>query len=442
MTQLFRTLLLLVFVVTYVPTMAAAQTSPGEVDMNGDGIPDGEYSGGDGPNDGYYDEEDYGEDENQNYGSEEDDRRLVPFAFGQQPRERTRMAQAGRSEVVVSGPQGEFPSSNNTLTALGAVLLRYRDLPNLGLRIAVYDFQSGLSIRQAQEALNAVTPNTVVGLHHVYQLSQSAPRLYAPGLIGDAAPGVCRIGGNFRVGIIDGPVDPDHPALAGANISTQSVLNADERAPTGTHGTAVAALVVGENSDAGLSGFAPGADLLAVSAFTQSGGNPGADIERIAAAIDYLLARDVRLINMSFAGPENPVLEIVLDEAASAGAVMIAAAGNNGMAYAAYPAAHQDVIAVTAVDAAMRRYRDANFGRHIEFAAPGVDIYVASNRGGGYASGTSYAAPIVTALAARLGAGRTLSVAGLRARLQATAVDLGDDGFDSTFGWGLVRGGC
>jgi subtilisin family serine protease len=121
---------------------------------------------------------------------------------------------------------------------------------------------------------------------------------------------------------------------------------------------------------------------------------------------------------------------------------MIAAAGNDGRERAAYPAAHPSVIAVTAVDAAFRRYRDANYGDHIEFSAPGVDIYVASSRGGNYASGTSYAAPIVTALAARLGAGGGLSLTQIRDRLRGSAVDLGPDGFDSEFGWGLVRGGC
>ena len=144
---------------------------------------------------------------------------------------------------------------------------------------------------------------------------------------------------------------------------------------------------------------------------------------------------------MSFAGPPNEVFEDILQIAASRGMAMIAAAGNDGVRFAAYPAGSPHVIAVTAIDAGMRRYRRANTGAHIEFAAPGVDVFVAGGRGGTYESGTSYAAPIVTALAARLARGA--SVDGVRARLRAASVDLGSPGRDGEYGWGLVRAsGC
>lgn len=348
----------------------------------------------------------------------------------------------GLPEYIVSGPIEEFDASRTGLTDAGAQLLRYRDLPLLGIRIAVYDFRLRMGVRRANSILAEVAPNTFVGRHHLYELSQARPRIYAAEMIGDSAAGACPVV-RRAIGLIDGPVDAGHPALAGARVITHSFLTADERPPAGNHGTAVAALLVGQDPSGALGGFAPGGDLYAVSAFTSSQGDAGADIERIATAIEWLLQQDVRLINMSFAGPENVVLHTVLDRAAARGAIMIAAAGNDGRERAAYPAAHPDVIAVTAVDAAFRRYRDANTGDHIEFSAPGVDLYVASRRsGGGYASGTSYAAPIVTALAARLGAGNGVSVNEIRARLRQSAVDLGPDGFDSQFGWGLVRGGC
>ena len=348
---------------------------------------------------------------------------------------------SGLPEDIVSGPISAFDASRNGLTEAGAQLLRYRDLPLLGIRIAIYDFRLRLGVRRANMILDDVAPNTQVGRHHIYELSQARPRVYAADMIGDASPGACPVG-RRSIGLIDGPVDPDHPALAGAQIVTQSFLGDGERPPAGNHGTAVAALIVGQDPSGALGGFAPGAALYAVSAFTESRGDVGADIERIATAIEWLLQQDVRLINMSFAGPENIVLTAVLDSAAAQGAIMIAAAGNDGRERAAYPAAHPSVIAVTAVDAAFRRYRDANYGDHIEFSAPGVDIYVASSRGGNYASGTSYAAPIVPALAARLGAGGGASTDEIRDRLRQSAVDLGPDGFDSEFGWGLVRGGC
>lgn len=371
--------------------------------------------------------------------SHDDDREPEPSA-PRQPRVAT--TGSGLPEFIVSGPISEFEAARAGLSDAGAQILRYRDLPLLGLRIAIYDFRLRLGVRRASLILDDVAPNTQVGRHHLYELSQARPRVYAATMIGDAAPGACPIGAR-RIGLIDGPVDPAHPALAGAQVVSRTFLTDDERPPEGNHGTAVAALLVGQDPAGNLGGFAPGAQLFAVSAFTNGAGDPGADIERIATAIEWLLQQDVQLINMSFAGPNNVVLDEVLSRAAARGAIMVAAAGNDGRERAAYPAAHPSVIAVTAVDAAFRRYRDANYGDHIEFAAPGVDLYVASRRGGGrYASGTSYAAPIVTALAARLGAGGGVTLDQIRQRLRQSAVDLGPDGFDSEYGWGLVRGGC
>lgn len=348
----------------------------------------------------------------------------------------------GRPELVMSVPLSQFEAANAALEDLGAELRRYRDLPRLGIRFAAYELGGSDAVARAQSALSRVAPGAVIGVHHLYGFAQARPRIYAASMIGDAAPGACPLGQRRAIGLIDGPVDPDHPALAGATVIPRSFLMTGDREPGTTHGTAVAALLVGEDPEGALGGFAPGAVLFAVSAFSEIRQEPGADIERIATGIEWLLGQDVRLINMSFAGPENPVLAEVLARAADQGAVMIAAAGNDGRERAAYPAAHPAVIAVTAVDAAFRRYREANYGDHIEFAAPGVDLFVASPRGGSYASGTSYAAPIVTALAARLGAGAGLSTEALRARLRGSAVDLGPDGFDAEFGWGLVRGGC
>ena len=421
--SVFFRLLTLVFLAITVPAMAMAQTPPGPNDPGdgGNGITDDDDNGrgsGDEASDGP--------------GGNAGDRfnRVRRFGFN-------------TPEYIVSGPIAEFEAARAALVAAGATLLRYRDLPALGLRIAIYDFGGALQTGTAQDLLDANAPNSHVGLNNLYSLAQGRPRVYAASMVGLADAGSCALGRRLTIGLIDGPVDASHPALAAANVVSESVLLPSERAPGGDHGTAMAALLVGEDPDGALAGLARGADLYAISAFVRTGANTDADVERIAAAIDRLLARDVRLINMSFAGPENPVMAEVLELAAARGAVMIAAAGNDGRERAAYPAAHPDVIAVTAVDAAFRRYRAANFGPHIEFSAPGVDLYVADDAaGGGYASGTSYAAPIVTALAARLGAGGGLSVDALRARLRASAVDLGPSGRDADFGWGLVRGGC
>jgi subtilisin family serine protease len=353
-------------------------------------------------------------------------------------------ARDGRLEYITSGPVAESGDAAAALNALGAQITRLRDYPALERRALVAVFPRGLSLEEARDAVSAAAPATEIDVHALYGFAQGRPRLYAPELIGDGAPGVCRLRRAVPVGVIDGPVDGAHPALRGATVSAETVLEAGTRRPDARHGTAVAALIAGEDPGGALAGFARGVSVHAVDAFRIHRGNPRADVEHVAAALDVLAARGVRLVNMSFAGPPNRALGDILRRADARGLVMIAAAGNAGSSRAAYPAAAPEVIAVTAVDARGRRYREANTGAHIEFAAPGVDLYTAGGgSGGSYASGTSYAAPIVTALAARLAARERISPETLRAALRARALDLGADGRDAEFGWGLVRaGGC
>ncbi len=82
------------------------------------------------------------------------------------------------------------------------------------------------------------------------------------------------------------------------------------------------------------------------------------------------------MINMSFSGPANRVLERLIAHAAESGIGLVAAAGNGGPGAApAYPAAWPQVIAVTAVDAREHIYRQANQGPYVALAAPGVNIW-------------------------------------------------------------------
>ncbi len=344
----------------------------------------------------------------------------------------------GRPEFMTIGPAAQAEAAAAALRAGGARVVRTRSYPALG-RYALFFDLGRLSAARARAILLRAAPDTRLDAHALYRLTGGKPRLYAASMI-EAAPDTCDLRG-LRIGVIDGALDPSHAALSGVRLTTHSVLSG--RATNPNHGTAVAALIAGSDPAGALSGFAPGADLFAVTAFGRARGGPAADVERIGAALDWLMARGVRLVNMSFAGPSNAALEDILDAAARRGAVMIAAAGNDGQNTAAYPAGFAAVIAVTAVDAAGRRYVAANTGPYIEFAAPGVDLYVARRGGGSYASGTSYAAPIVTAIAARLMARGAGDVNAVRAMLRRQATDLGPPGRDTHFGWGLARaGGC
>lgn len=355
----------------------------------------------------------------------------------------------GRYEFVALGPQGARAQILAIIEEVGGRVEREAGLPGIGQVSIVATFPSGAAQERARDLIAALR-GSALAPNHVYHHAQSAvqalfgaraPRLYAAGMVGIGGPGGCRLPRRIDIGMIDGPVNTSHPALRGVDV-VYTTLTPTGRISDASHGTGVAVLLVGESDEPGLSGFAQGARLHAVSVFAEGQDEPETGVDLIVQAIDHLVQSGVRLINMSFAGPENAALGGAVAAAGARGVVMIAAGGNNARPRVAWPAAAPEVVAVTAVDAARRLFHRANTGAEIELAAPGVDVYTARADGAGYVSGTSFAAPIVTALAAREMAVGVRSAEAVRARLRGRAEVLGG-GRNAQFGWGLVQsGGC
>ena len=118
--------------------------------------------------------------------------------------------------------------------------------------------------------------------------------------------------------------------------------------------------------------------------------------------LDWAVLNGARVVNMSFAGPNDPLLGQAIAAAVKQGVVVVAAAGNGGPdAAPAYPGAFPNVIAVTAIDDKDAIYKSANRGTYVAVAAPGVDIIGAAPKGGyEISSGTSMAAAHVSGIAA------------------------------------------
>src|SRR5262249_33776071 len=119
------------------------------------------------------------------------------------------------------------------------------------------------------------------------------------------------------------------------------------------------------------------------------------------------------------------------------GHVLVAAAGNAGPAAPpAYPAAYDGVIGVTSVDSQRRLQLDANRG-DVSFAALGVNVRAATLNGDyGTYTGTSFAAPVVTAHFATLVAAPGPAAArAARETLARGAERLGDS---AAYGFGYV----
>jgi hypothetical protein len=244
-----------------------------------------------------------------------------------------------------------------------------------------------------------------------------------------------------RIGMIDTGINVDHDALAGQRLTVHQADLGERDAAGRQHGTAIAAMLVGRIDDR-VPGLLPNAELIAVEAFHRDARGEAADAFSLATAMDLLLSEEVSVINMSFSGPENAVLARLVERAASAGVGLVAAAGNGGPgAGPAYPAAWDGVIAVTAVDSRENPYRQANRGDYVAISAPGVNVWTAASISGGrLRSGTSYAAPFVSAaLAVERMRMPAAPLSAVQERLLACARDLGVPGPDPVFGHGLLR---
>jgi filamentous hemagglutinin family protein len=243
-------------------------------------------------------------------------------------------------------------------------------------------------------------------------------------------------GNNVLVAVIDSGVDTAHPDLRNAIAGSFDAVGAGE--PPHSHGTAMAGAIVQRGQ---LLGVAPNAKVLAIRAFSEQNNTAEGTTFGIVKAIDHAVAQGARIINMSFAGPRDPTLERALRVARDKGSVLIAAAGNAGPKSAPlYPGADPNVIAVTAIDAGNRLFRQANQGGYVALAAPGVDVIAPAPRAAYQMStGTSIATAHVSGVAALLlERDPTLKPADVRAILLSTAADLGPRGRDDQFGWGLV----
>ena len=241
-------------------------------------------------------------------------------------------------------------------------------------------------------------------------------------------------GTGVRVAVIDSSIDVRHPELANSIVESFDALGSSEGPHV--HGTGIAGAIA---AHAKLTGSAPAAQILAIRAFGAGTGGAQSNSYVILKSLNYAVVKGAQVINMSFAGPKDPIIERGITAVAMHNIVMIAAAGNAGAkSPPLYPAANPNVIAVSATDAQDHLFSASNRGGYIAVAAPGVDVFLpAPDDKYQLTSGTSFSAAYVSGLAAlMLERNPALKPDDLRATLMKTARDLGSPGRDDLFGAG------
>lgn len=316
---------------------------------------------------------------------------------------------------------------------IGAAVHEYDVAPALagktpsvaGSESAVNDDDAGLALQplNAPRNLTPISHEVSDGLPlQVGQSSRHAMSLQSlVSALADAAPGDRSV----KIGIVDGLPDLSHPVLQNAAIEILDLMVPHGHGAPDAHGTGICSIIFGTGDT--VRGIAPGCSGVVLPIFfgSQDTVRPVSQLD-LARAITFALEQDVAIINVSagqrvVAPDAHDLLAQTLDRCAERRVLVVAAAGNDGCACLHLPAAIPSVLAVGATGTDGHPLDASNWGapyRQNGILALGESLSVATLSGGiGTASGTSYAAALVSGTAALL-----LSLA----RREGYRIDAGD----------------
>lgn len=268
-------------------------------------------------------------------------------------------------------------------------------------------------------------------------------------------------GKGVTVGIIDTGI-AEHNDIASENIVAKRRLCADDTEETDLedvtddvgHGTAVAGLICGKGKTKNtMRGIAPDVNLVIVKCATAE----GASFSKITEGIRYCVSQGCDVINISL-GTVSEVdagnkylaeMQNAINEAAQSGCIVVAAAGNKGSDaedtdFISYPAGLQNVIGVGSVGSGFTHASTSQKNESVFVSAPGSRVLVLNYKNpSGYKvdGGTSYAAPIISGMAALIKQmDKNATVDTVKEILRKTVTDCGKAGYDTSFGYGVANG--
>ncbi len=219
------------------------------------------------------------------------------------------------------------------------------------------------------------------------------------------------------IAVIDSGADLDHPDLVAKLLPSYDFIDNDTVPEDDNgHGTKNAGIAAAATFNGmGVAGTCPGCMILPVrAAYNNAQGGTSFPPSAVYSALEYATGNPgnvvgipynpnpADVISMSFVFSSNSSSVFYgINDAYSTGAVLVAAAGNNGNDVVRYPAAYDNVIAVAATDENDARPSWSNYGSWVDVAAPGNNI-MTTYLNGGYAAeyGTSASAPFVAGTAA------------------------------------------
>ena len=263
------------------------------------------------------------------------------------------------------------------------------------------------------------------------------------------AYGLNYTGLGVKVAVLDTGVNAANADLAGRILTgrnfTVATPNTNVADAIG-HGTHVAGLISANRNNVGMFGVAYAAQIVPVKVIADSGAG---NTNWLDAGLRWATDQKVAIASMSL-GANAAFNPSALQYAVGKGVLLVAAAGNSGLAQPAWPAryasqawANGQIINVVAVDATSKIAPWSNrAGDALNFtlAAPGVNLLSTFKTGYASMSGTSMATPVVSGAAALVKSRWSyLSAKDVANILFVTATDLGARGVDAIYGRGLVN---
>lgn len=254
-------------------------------------------------------------------------------------------------------------------------------------------------------------------------------------------------GSGAVVAVLDTGVNMYHEDLKGVRFVNQR--NAFDGSSNVTdvfgHGTNVTGIIAERrNNGIGFTGILSGVSIMPVKVLRDDGKS---NLSYLITGMEYAISKKVDVINMSLGGSESEIgdgsraLEETCEKAVDNGCIVVAASGNIGkegnVMY--YPGGYDCVVSVASVDANNQHASTSIHNNKVTVAAPGHNVRLVDINGYGVGSGTSYATPQVSAMAAMLKSiNHGINQTQFMEILRSTSKDLGPSGYDEYYGYGLI----
>jgi len=341
-------------------------------------------------------------------------------------------------ELIVSISPGAARETLDRLYAEHGATLRDK-LADLAVELIGVDPARRDAVRAALEgspAVEGVADNRIVRAGAPTDAEGAPTPWHIDAIAAPAAWELGADGAGVTVAVLDTGVDASHPLLIGSVTLAADATGGGTASDVHGHGTAVAGVVVADGG-ASVVAVAPAARVLSVRVADEQG---AATSWNIAAGIALAAREGARVINVSLSPMQRDTIVLRQAELTRlADALVVFAAGNTGVRENG--ASSDKALFVAAVDRDLGLAEISSYGPFVDIAAPGVEIRTTLlGDKTGAASGTSFAAPIVSGVAALVwSANPGLRAATVEGVLTATATDVGPSGLDDQTGAGAVN---